>query len=321
MAQHFVNERRHRPRSILVPPPRLRAQPPEPTRWAGSISEFVDDYDLWLVDQWGVLHDGIRPFPGVVDALQNLKGLGKRVIVLSNSGKRVEANIARLTEMGISASCYSALLTSGELARTKLSGRAPPFDKFTGRRCLLLTSDPGSTLLDGVDVEQATSISEADFILITGIDDRFRSSDYQAIFELGCARKLPLICANPDLVRVTARGMLPGVGEFARLYEELGGTVHYIGKPYLDIYLACLQQDGLLQAGRAIAIGDSMYHDIIGGSRAGLATAFVTGGIHAPEFVGTRSDAERLDRARELARDYGVAPDWTIPAFRWCCPR
>ena len=60
-----------------------------------------------------------------------------------------------------------------------------------------------------------------------------------------------------------------------------------------------------------------MYHDIIGGNQAGLATAFVTGGIHAPEFEGTRNDAERLDRAKELARDYGVTPDWTIRAFQW----
>jgi HAD superfamily hydrolase (TIGR01459 family) len=316
MAQHFLNERRPSPGSFRIPtPPRLQSQPPEPTRWAGGIAEFADDYDLWLVDQWGVLHDGTRPFPGVVDALQELQSRGKRVVIVSNSGKRVAANIARLTALGISPSSYSALLTSGELTRTKLSGCAPPFDKLTGRRCLLLSSDPGNSLLDGV--EQATAISEADFILLTGIDDTFRSSDYQAIFELGCARKLPLICANPDLIRMTARGMLPGAGEFARLYEELGGTVHYIGKPYRDIYLACLQQDGVPHTARAIAVGDSMYHDIIGGSRAGLATAFVTGGIHAPEFVGTRNDAERLDRAKELARDYGVTPDWTIRAFRW----
>ena len=255
MAHLSIAEPRHPPRSIFIPPPpRLQARPPEPTRWARGIAEFADDYDLWLVDQWGVLHDGTRPFPGVGNALRHLRNLGKRVIVLSNSGKRVPANIARLTAMGIPSSYYSALMTSGELARTKLSKHAPPFDKIVGHRCLLLGSDRGAALLDGLDVEQVTLISQANVILLTGVDDSVPRGDYQAIFELGCARGLPLICANPDLVRVTDQGILPSAGEFARLYEELGGTVHYIGKPYPDIYDACLQQVCSGRAGRAIAI-------------------------------------------------------------------
>jgi HAD superfamily hydrolase (TIGR01459 family) len=300
------------PTSNWIDPAARRA-----TRFASGIGEFAEEYDLWLVDQWGVLHGGGKPFPGVVACLQELMDQGKRVVLLSNSGKQAAVNVSRLAAMGIAPELYTAIVTSGELARLRLSQHYQPFDVELGHRCLLLSSDGDRSITDGLDIEPVAAIGDADFILLSGVDDSLPREYYQAIFELGGARGLPLICANPDLVRFTEQGMMPSAGEFARLYEDLGGRVSYIGKPYPEIYHFCLDQFGPGIPSRTIAVGDSLYHDVRGGIRAGLATAFVMDGIHRQEFEDLDTGAKRQDRLRELARDFGGAPDWAIPRFVW----
>lgn len=287
------------------------------TRFATGIGEFAENYDIWLLDQWGVLHDGRRPFPGVVTGLQRLMDLGKDVVLLSNSGKRAHANVARLTAMGIGPHLYRSMVTSGEMARALLAQRAPPFEAALGRRCLLLSSDCDRSITDGLPIDRIATVADADFILLSGVDDNLPRAYYQATLELAHARGLPLICANPDLARFTERGMAPSAGEFARLYEALGGRVHYLGKPHAAIYQLALSQCRSAPPARTIAIGDSLYHDICGGMRAGFATGFVLNGIHRPEFAAARDPTAQRALLAELTEDYGVTPDWAIPEFRW----
>ena len=65
-----------------------------------GLYEFMDSYDGFIMDQWGVLHNGIEPYPGVMDALNQLKKRDKQVIILSNSGKRSDYNAKRMKELG-----------------------------------------------------------------------------------------------------------------------------------------------------------------------------------------------------------------------------
>ena len=102
---------------------------------------------------------------------------------------------------------------------------------------------------------------------------------------LGIARRLPLICANPDLVRVSPQGTVEAPGVLAQRYEALGGRVFYHGKPYPAIYRSCLEAMPDCTPERVVTIGDSMEHDVLGSARAGLASVFVAGGIHADRLV------------------------------------
>ena len=96
---------------------------------------------------------------------------------------------------------------------------------------------------------------------------------------------------------------------------ELGGTVRYLGKPHPEVYRMALELLGDPPPAEVVAVGDSLEHDIAGGARAGLATAFVTGGIHDTEaFAAEDRRDEALD---DLARRYGVTPDWVLPRFVW----
>ncbi len=304
-------------RTMAVTPNRSGPAAGCATQFAAGVGEFAEKYDTWLLDQWGVLHDGHQPFPGVIACLRRLVGLGKDIVVLSNSGKSVAANTARLASLGISPHLYRAVVTSGEMARALLAKREPPFEEALGQRCLLLSSDRDRSITDGLPITRVATVGDADFILLSGVDDSLPRSYYQATFELGCARGLPLICANPDLMRFTDEGVAPSAGEFARLYEDLGGRVQYIGKPHRAIYRFALAQCRSADPARTIAIGDSLYHDIGGGGRAGLATAFVTDGIHRHEFAAAHDTTERLALLRELVQDYGAEPDWAIREFRW----
>lgn len=289
---------------------------PQPRLVAG-IGAFAEQYQTFLVDQWGVLHDGQTLFPGALDCLRRLMAAGKQVAILSNSGKPAADNAARLRAMGIAEDCYTALVTSGEVVREALASRTPPFSPSAGRRCFLLSSDGKDTLVRGLKVELAASVVGADFILLAGVADGLSLAHYLSILEYGNTHDLPLICANPDLMRFSPQGLTFSAGELARRYEQMGGVVHYIGKPHEAIYRYCGKVLAGFDASRAIAIGDSVGHDVVGGARAGLATAFVTGGIHGADFADAADDAARLRRVSAIAREHGVWPDWVVSGFAW----
>jgi len=70
-------------------------------RLLGGIGEIAPPYDGFILDLWGVLHDGTAPFPGVLDALARLKSAGKRVAILSNAPRRAALVAERLRAIGI----------------------------------------------------------------------------------------------------------------------------------------------------------------------------------------------------------------------------
>lgn len=297
----------------IDPAPSVHAQP----IWGEGVRSFAENYDLFLVDQWGVLHDGQRVYPGVTECLRRLRALGKRVVILSNSGKRSEANALRLEAMGIAGDCYTALITSGEVAWESLSARSYPFLPSLGRRCLLLSQDGESFPPKGLDIEWVPIVAEADFILLASVGDDHPMQFYQSILEQAGARQIPLICANPDFIRLSPKGLVFSAGEVARRYEQIGGRVHYIGKPYRIMYEYCRKVLPGFASSRAIAVGDSFFHDVVGGAGFGLATAFVTDGIHQADFPDTLDDAGRFQKLVEIAQDHGVWPNWVIRRFQW----
>lgn len=301
-----------------VHPPR----PAHPSSWRGSafaagVHEFADRYDLFLVDQWGVLHDGRKLFSGVKDCLRNLLDKGKQVVVLSNSGKPAAANRRRLAAMGLDPGCYSELVTSGEVFRTRYAHQLSPFSPDWGKRCLFWNSDGDPSLLDGLDLEPVQDLDRAGFILAAGVSDHQPLDAYLEVLVPARDRGLPLICANPDTVRFSPSGLTFSAGELAQRYQDLGGEVHYIGKPYRAMYDFCFELMPGVDRNRIVAIGDSLSHDVLGGIGAGIDTAFVTDGIHQGDFASLPEGAERLPAVAEIAQDIGAMPHWLIARFQW----
>src|SRR5690348_16522738 len=79
-----------------------------------GLRDIANRYDGYILDLWGVLHDGQAPLPGVIDCLTRLKSSGKRLVVLSNAPRRAHLVEERVTEIGIPRALYDHLLSSGE---------------------------------------------------------------------------------------------------------------------------------------------------------------------------------------------------------------
>ncbi|ABR60986.1 TIGR01459 family HAD-type hydrolase [Sinorhizobium medicae] len=273
-----------------------------------GLSAIAGAFDAFLVDQYGVLRDGRGPYPGAAETLVRLKQAGKRVIVLSNSGKRSTENDRRLAELGFERGSWDWFLTSGEVA-WRLLKRESEGENGAARKCLLISRDGDLSPLNGLNFVRTESGDEADTVLLAGSEgDVHPLSYYEDLLGPAARRGVPCLCTNPDKVMLTRSGPAFGAGRIAELYEEMGGHVRWIGKPFADIYDFALDFLGCPEPGRVCAIGDSVEHDIGGAASAGLASVLVATGI-----LEHRSDEER----RQLFREHGASPDFILSKFLW----
>jgi HAD superfamily hydrolase (TIGR01459 family) len=236
-----------------------------------------------------------------------LKSSGAKILILSNSGRRSEPNIERLTRLGLPATLYDDILSSGEVAHRMLRDRR--LAGFSGlSRCLLLSSGGDRSIVDGLGLD-LVDVDEADFILLSGSDvPKTPLADYEKLLKSACARGLPLLCANPDQTMITSEGLCPGPGHLARQYQDWGGQVTWVGKPYPAIYEFALSLFREIERRNVVAIGDSVEHDIVGAKQMGVASVLVQGGILAEASA---------DLLPDIFADHGAAPDWIIPSLSW----
>jgi len=283
-----------------------------------GVSALAAAYDGFILDQWGVLHDGTSPYAGAIECLERLRAAGKDVVVLSNSGRREAENLRFMARMGFPEALFDRFVGAGDDARRAIAERADPFHRALGRRCYAFTRSGDHSLIDGIGLEIVDRVEAADFLAVIGTDSPQRNlPDYEATLRAGISRGLPMVCANPDLVRLAPEGTIEAPGVLARRYEALGGAVFYHGKPHPAIYRSCLEALGVADHGRVIAIGDSIEHDVLGASRVGLRSAFVAGGIHAQELVTARGRLPDPQAWRAFAAKAVARPDYLLPAFVW----
>lgn len=288
------------------------------SQFVDGIGAFADRYEGFILDQWGVLHDGTAPFPGVLEVLAELKRQAKRIVLLTNSGRRAAFNRARLQAMGFNLADFDGVVTSGEAAWLTLHYRDQSPFKEMGRRCFLLTHFGDKTVVDGLDVELVEDIADADFVFATGLDSPPRTlADYRWVAEAAVARDLPMLCSNPDKVAVTRDAMATAPGALAELYQELGGTVLFVGKPHRPIYQACLNALEGLELGEIVAVGDSVEHDIKGANGIGIDCCFLMTGIHAGGFPPDASRAAHQHHLDQLCARYDARPDWVARRLSW----
>ncbi len=283
-----------------------------------GVSQLTPHYDGFILDQWGVLHDGVTPYAGARDCVRRLREAGKRIVVLSNTGQSAEANLGLMRGMGFETQWFERFVGAGEDARAALVERRDPFHRALGRRCYAFTRAGNTSLIDGIGLQIVARIEDAQFLALIGIDSPpLTAIDYEPLLQAGIARALPMVCANPDIVRVSPEGTVAAPGALARRYEELGGSVFYHGKPYPAIYASCLRALENCSPERVIAIGDSIEHDVLGAARARLASAFVVGGIHSNELVDRWGELPAAPRWQEFAATAAARPAYVLPALVW----
>lgn len=247
-----------------------------------GIGPLAERYQVFLLDQFGVLHDGQAPYPGAVEALSALKRAGKTVVLISNSGKRARPNEDRLLKLGFAAGSWDHFVSSGEVAWRSFDDMAASGELRSGTKCLLISRDNDRTAIEGLPFVLTEAGEDAELVLISASEgDRHDLDHYRRLLAPAAARRVPCFCTNPDRIMLTAVGPRFGAGEIADLYESLGGSVTCIGKPYPAIFDAALALAGEPDRASAVCIGDSVEHDVAGGNGAGVATALVLSGILA----------------------------------------
>ncbi len=257
-----------------------------------SLASIAADYDAVLCDLWGCLHNGAKPFPAAVAALQGFRAAGKRVILLTNAPRPRADVAAHLAGMGVQDTCFDDIVTSGQAAQfAMLSGAvgqkvhhigAPKDEGFFNDFGPEMAGLAASAGIIRVPMDQATGI------VCTGLTDDMRETpdDYRAALLMGKTLGLPMLCANPDITVHVAGKLLYCAGALAADYEKIGGTALYFGKPHPPIYdraRARLAEMGADDP-RILCIGDGIATDVAGAQGEGFDCLYITSGVDAARF-------------------------------------
>ena len=280
-------------------------------RFAERLSELVDGVEVILSDIWGVVHNGLEAFPEACEALHTYRQRGGTVILITNAPRPADSVQRQLRKLGVADEIYDAIVSSGDLTRHFVADHP-------GKKMFWLGPERDSSIYRGLDAVPAP-LEQADYIVCTGLfDDETESAeDYRATMLQARTRKLPLVCANPDIVVERGDRLIYCAGAIAELYRELGGEVIFYGKPHRPIYeramaLASERRGSPAPLDRVLAIGDSVRTDLTGAHGFGIDCLFVTRGIHSEEFEGI----DQLDPAsvKEL---FGHPPKALMRELRW----
>ncbi len=287
-------------------------------RALSGLREVTEEFDGFILDLWGVVHDGANAYPQSADTFKNLKAAGKRTLLLSNAPRRAYALDKAMARMGIDRNLYGEVLSSGEATRDALIARSDPFFAALGQRAYHLGPERDRSVFDDTGLKISTSVAEADFIVNTGpdgLDDIVE--DYADVLLAAHARGLPMICANPDLVVIRAGQPIVCAGAIAKKYESLGGVVAYRGKPDPAVFELAISRLGIADRRRIAVVGDALDTDIKGARASGLPSIWCTGGIHAEALGVSYGVAADPIKAAALAEIEGHMPDAIIPGFVW----
>ena len=262
------------------------------------LTDIAEQADVFVFDAYGVLNVGEGPVAGAAARIAELRALGKRVFVLSNSASYTKAQmVTRFRGLGFD---FTA-------------------DEIVSSRDAALEHVAGMT-----DVRRWGAIAPAHFnpsevpfdVVILGDDP----ADYAAVdgfLFLGAAlwtvarqamlvRALkdvprPVVIANPDLVapRETGLSLDPGYYGHA-IADETGIAPAFLGKPFAPVF----ERVPVAASERVVMVGDSLHTDILGGAAQGWKTVLVTDhGLFAGLDVGPFIAAS------------GIVPDWQLGAI------
>ena len=274
-----------------------------------SIADVARAYDAWIVDIWGVMHNGRHAFAAAGEACRRFRAGGGVVVLLSNAPRPFAAVIDQMASLGVDPAAYDGGVTSGDATRGLL-------EAWAGRPILHIGPARDLGLFAGLAAPLVPA-DAAEGIVCSGLydDTKETPADYAALFDRLAARGLPMICANPDLVVERGDTLVYCAGSLAAAYAAKDGKVIYAGKPYLPIYERTFQEiarlaGGPVPKGRILAIGDGLDTDLAGAHAAGLASLFIASAVHLPGALEPAVLAE-------LFASRPFAPVAALPALAW----
>jgi HAD superfamily hydrolase (TIGR01459 family) len=265
-----------------------------------GLNEIYHKYDVFFIDLWGVVHNGIQLNPGAIEVLENLNRLNKRFVLLSNA-PRPSKNVEKfLLNLKMDKIFVKTVFTSGEAALKSLE------KNIYGEKFYHLGPKRDNDLFKGFE-KNKRSLEESDFILCTGFfEDKEDSLDfYKDLLKKNI--QLKMVCTNPDLIVHRGSSKEYCAGTLAAIFEELGGKVVYFGKPYPAIYNFCIKKNETV-----LVIGDNVRTDIKGANNMKYDSLFITGGVHKDEFLNLS-----VDKYDKILEQYKIKTDYYQEKLTW----
>lgn len=272
------------------------------------LSEVFDAYDTFVIDLWGVIHNGIKLNEKAIEAVDQLKKNSKKIVFLSNAPRPSSKVVDFLLKIKMNEKYLSNVITSGEAAMHAINQ-----NKY-GKTFFHLGPPRDASIYEKVK-ENKTTIDSCDFILCTGLFDEDEVDlsknqlhendlDYYKKFLIKHISKT-LVCTNPDLTVHRGNKEEYCAGYVAKIFEELGGKVIYYGKPHEEIYKMCFKQNE-----KVLAIGDNLRTDIKGANNLNKDCLFISNGVHRNEFNNNIELEKLLDKYKVRAHYFQKELQW-----------
>lgn len=228
-------------------------------------------YGAVLADLDGVVYAGPSAIPGATEALEKLEGIGVALAYITNNASRSSADVAaHLRELGAPATAeqvFGSALAGAEL----LAGRVPKGATVLVTGSAILAQHVADQGL--VPVTSSDPIPDA---VIQGFEPSLGWKDLaEAAFAV--AGGALWVATNTDMSIPQARGIAPGNGTLVAAVSAATGQRPLVaGKPEAQLFKTAAEHLGV-ETG--LVVGDRLDTDILGGNRAGMATALVLTGV------------------------------------------
>lgn len=243
--------------------------------------DTVHEYDLILLDLWGVIIDGNEIYPGVVDTINTIIQKTE-VLFVSNTPYPNFIVVKNLLNWGLRGITSRNVLTSGDITRNIIQDRDTTSLLCNKKLPVIyhLGANRNSDLLMDIDHVITDDINQADIMLLSLYvkEEKNINKLYDLLKHSAKRATMLIICSNPDTTILTQGKLTYCAGYFAEIIKNFGGKVMYTGKPHSIIYKEVLKRNIHIQPQRMLMVGDTFETDILGANQAGIASALTMTG-------------------------------------------
>ena len=239
-----------------------------------GLQSIADNYDLFYIDLWGVMHNGIKLHEQAIDVLKQLLNKNKSFVLLTNAPRPNKTVRDFLQKMGMDQELSSYVYTSGEAALNFLK------KNFLSKKFYHIGPPRDFDLFNLFKKNKCKDIKDSEYLLCTGLFDNYTNDlvYYKNLFENQIEKKM--VCTNPDLIVDRGNKRELCAGSVAMVFEKMGGEVVYFGKPYPEVY----NQSIVNKNKKILAIGDNLNTDIKGANLLNYDSLLISNGIHKDEI-------------------------------------
>lgn len=282
-------------------------------KYINNLEEISPQYQYYIFDVWGVVHDGQNAYEGALRAIKKLRHENKKICFLSNAPRRSFKIAKVLEKFGITSDLYDFIMSSGEATFQYLKKNQENNYQNYQKKYFYIGPPKDIDLLDDLEYELTNDASEADFAITTGFDNDNSTIDEKLPqIKAALANNLELICVNPDMIVVRQNGQeMLCAGVIGKKYLDLGGKVKYFGKPYDEVYkVTCELFDENIDKKQILAIGDGLETDIKGANAFNIDSLLLTGGILSNKINNNNHQDQLLVDLKKYCDIYLAQPNY-----------